>query len=114
LRCDTDDFISKLSWTTYLGGCFLAKSDAKEFYMSGEHTAIVAGVLPHIEAEHMPCAEHMLWLLLFHQFVTWCGGAYRVLTGSGMGLIHSGALTDLAFWSLVESKFNLSELGVLN
>ncbi len=31
-----------------------------------------------------------------------------------MGLIHSGALTDLAFSSLVESKFNLSKLGALS
>ncbi len=60
-------------------------------------------------------AEVLLLIVLGHQFVSRGDALYRVEVGTGMGQIHSGIVSDLAFWQLVERHLPLNnfESGVL-
>ncbi len=80
--------------------------------MSGEHDMLVRAVLKHVPVERRKVLEDCLWLLLRHQYVGHREHVCQVMMGSGMGKAHSGALADVALWSLVESEFNLAGLGV--
>ena len=73
---------------------------------------LVAAVLPYFDKQVKSLAELILWILLNNQFVEWEGRTYKVDRGSGMGLIHSGCLSDLAFNRVVESRINFAEVGI--
>jgi hypothetical protein len=93
--------------------CVLCKFDVKDFYMSGNHSTLVElslGVLP---PERRKAAGTMLWLVLGSQFVCRSGRLFRVLSGTGMGQVHSGALSDIGFWQLVETKVDRNRFGIL-
>ncbi len=92
--------------------CVFSKWDIKEFYMSGEHKELVNLVLPEFEDGTRVIVEATLYMLLCNQFVQHEDSLYQVCQGTGMGMIHSGSLSDLAFWKKVEVGLPLAEFGV--
>jgi hypothetical protein len=110
---DTRDLLAKLAEIRLPPNCFFTKWDIKDFYLSGAHGVLVQAVLPRLDINLREFSELALWLLLNNQFVQWGTHYYRIDRGSGMGLTFSGTLADLAFDSLVESKINQEQLGIL-
>ncbi len=91
----------------------MSKFDVKECFMSEEHEKLVRAFVPLVEQEVRDIAEAMLWLVLGTHFVVHGADTFRVQSGTGMGQVHSGALSDVAFWAIAERKLQHSDLGIL-
>ena len=84
---DTKEFVDDLRHLHWQDGMRMVKIDIKEFYMSGKPC-----FLSHACSE-LFCDETED----FQQLV-----AKRVTRGSGMGLLHSGEVSDAGFWIAAE------------
>jgi hypothetical protein len=85
---------------------YFLKIDIKEYFMEGVHSDLIKHTIKYIEpiswrGAYRALLEH----ILFHQYVVHRSHLYRVSKGSGMGLIHSSDLLDLAFFGMVEDGF---------
>ena len=109
----TKDFTKAISKIKPEAAHKFAKFDIKHFYMSGE---------PHVLASLCSKAfNDLAWrdavydavfLLLDAQTLNTPYGVHKVIRGSGMGLCHSGAVAELAFYVGGEQKL-ISQLGAL-
>ena len=83
-----------------------AKLDMKDFYHSGTPKQLEDDVLQLLPETHAakPALRKALRLLLQHQYIKarTQTPAYRVVSGSGMGLSHSGDIADGAYYQHVE------------
>ncbi len=102
LCVDSAEVVKRLGEWQFVGDVVFCKLDIKDFYMSGEHDVLIGAVVPMVLPERRELLEAMLWCLLRNQFVKHGDITFQVMEGSGMGQIHSGTLSDLALWSLVE------------
>jgi len=86
--------------------CYLVRIDMAHFYMSGEFGEIVEDVLRLVPKGPLrQLMGDVLWHLLDAQFVRsplLRGRTFKVVEGSGMGLVHSGAVSDLALCARAE------------
>ena len=105
---DTKDFVDVLRCLHWQENMCMVKIDIKEFYMSGE-----PGFLSRACSElfcdetgdfQQLVAKAVDWLCR-HQFVQsefLIDLTYKVIRGSGMGLLHSGEVSDAGFWVAAE------------
>ena len=108
------DALSRIRSFRFEPGDKLIKLDMKDFYYSGSAEQLISDVLrmwdPRDKRNRL--RRQAMELLLHNQLVRgkcWPPegeGCFRVLTGSGMGLIHSGDIADCAFLMLVENWLN--------
>ncbi len=108
---DTADMLAKISAVRFATKTpVLVKMDVDNFYMAAEHEQLVCAVSSCFAGVQKDILVKILWTVLGFQFVQdRAGGVHRVMRGSGMGEVHSGALSDLAFWVIVEQHLNLGE-----
>ena len=105
---DTKEFVDDLRHLHWQDGIRMIKMDIKEFYMSGNPC-----FLSHACSE-LFCNEIVDFQQLVAKAVDWlCRKqyvqseflpdlTYRVTRGSGMGLLHSGEVSDAGFWIAAE------------
>ena len=105
---DTKEFVDDLRHLHWQDGTRMVKIDIKEFYMSGK-----SGFLSHACSE-LFCDETEdfqqlvakavdgLCRIQFVQSEFWPDLTYTVTRGSGMGLLHSGEVSDAGFWIAAE------------
>ena len=105
----------------------LCKCDIKDFYMEGAHNVIVTAcvnvvsealeeghVFPGIQVDKefiVPDFEFCLRYILDNQYIdaNISGVTHQMVVGSGMGMKHSGGVSSVTFYDLVEK--NLFECG---
>jgi hypothetical protein len=107
-------------------GSKIVKIDMTDFYMSGSIDQLLADVMSIFPVNDRcnPLRADTLRMLLYYQYIRGPAhdpndsGAYRVLNGSGMGLVASGDISDAAFYARLErwstskpivTKFMISE-----
>ena len=110
---NTSSLLKEVRSHTFPRDCTLCKLDVKYFYMSGSHAKLIEVVVGLLRPELRSVATDLLWLVLGSQIVCKFERCWRVLSGTGMGQVHSGSLSDLAFWQIVESKLDFVRLGIL-
>ena len=100
------------------------KLDIKDYYLSGTMDELTASVSRALHGRaHLSLIRDVTQFLVFNQYVrgrrhvsTQDEGAYRVVRGSGMGLVHSGDLADLSFLELVDlwllAPHTIDNLGI--
>ena len=105
----TDELLQRLLSRKFPNDCQFAKLDIKDFYLMGDHRSIVSTVKPLFNQAYREELGDLLECILFHQYV---GSAHlednevwQVKTGSGIGQSHSGELSDVYFYELVERHF---------
>jgi len=103
---NAEDAKARVLQVKLVGHEIMLKVDAKDFFLSGTDTQLCDTILEAFPVTHRKrtAIRDITLFLLRHQFVVPRapelapqGGAWRVLRGSGMGLLHSGFLADLAF-----------------
>ena len=80
-------------------GSFLVKIDIKDFFLSGSPDELVRDVLHHLpDSVYQRLLKDILHFLLHTQFVRVVGAdlLFQCVSGSGMGLVHSGAVAETA------------------
>lgn len=88
----------------------LIKIDIADFFMSGNHRELASLATREVSPVLQQHVQDLLFFILDHQFVAQKGDperVFKVMKGSGMGLICSGEVSDLAFLELVEKSFVL-------
>ena len=107
---DANDLVSKLRSFKVPHGARWLKLDVKDFYMTGAHPLLVEEsskiVEPSMRADYKCLAES----ILENQYVVsdMCPQSfYKVVTGTGMGMIPSGCVSDSVLYSLLEKGFIL-------
>jgi hypothetical protein len=81
------------------------KFDVKEFFLSGDHSELARRSASLVDKPVSVWLESCLEWLLGFQFVDFdaAGGTHlQVTLGSGMGMRHSGSVSDASFLELVE------------
>ena len=92
--------------------------DLKDFYLSGKSDDIVAVVVRNLDMDRKmrDTFREVLWHILEWQFVTTptSPNLWQCVLGSGIGLEHSAAVTNLCFYYLCEVPLlpRLQEIGV--
>ncbi|CAK0879642.1 unnamed protein product [Prorocentrum cordatum] len=87
-------------------GTRLAKIDIKDYFMSGSMDELIQDATSHMTGAQKALVQRALQLLLAHQYVSsphWPNHRHQVVVGSGMGLIHSGEVADVALANRLES-----------
>ena len=90
----------------HIGDSKLVALDIKDFFMSGDTNELVEDTILHLTGPLKGLMREALFLLLFHQYVrskTEPGRLYRVIRGTGMGLVHSGEVSDSALYNIMET-----------
>lgn len=115
LLSDTHQFCKHTSKIRVSDSDRLLKIDVKDVFLSGDHGDIMRVIcrseLGPLEGRQQ--LFNLIEFLLCNQFVaseSSLGGSHtfhKVLTGTGMGRIHSGDLTDMVFYLLAEADFAL-------
>jgi hypothetical protein len=106
---DSQHLLTQLKGITVPSRAKLFKFDVKEFFMSGEHRSLVSEVSSLIVSDRRAFREVLEGILSCQYLMVpgVPGRWWQVQVGSGMGLMISGEISDLAFYSMVESKFVL-------
>ena len=76
------------------------KYDIKEFFLSGDHETLASLTAKGFTGELRNWVEDCVFFLLRSQFVEWKwdpDSALVVTKGSGMGMKHSGSISDYCF-----------------
>ena len=81
--------------------------DVRDFFLSGSLGTIMSTIRASAwNSRRSQLVEEVLWLLVYEQFVSYngdgCISHHRVVRGSGMGLRHSGELSDYLLYLLAE------------
>ena len=96
----------RLDATTPSPGERLVRLDLKDFFMSGSVSQITSLVMRGAtDNAHSRLVDSALWICLDNQYVSTPlipGATYKVVRGSGMGLVHSSAVQDYAFFIACE------------
>jgi hypothetical protein len=112
LVMSTNDFVERVQSIHMDEMSFMARIDAKHFYMSGTiHQLIESSVQIIPDPKTKEFAIRVAFFLLHNQFIqsSHCPHRiWRVVRGSGQGLGHSGAIADAAFFICVERRWTLS------
>jgi hypothetical protein len=113
----TEDVQKKLSTAKVSPRSLFMKFDVKEFFLSGEHEAISTAVASHFEGREKSWIRDATSFVLSTQFVEYSVENelhHQVLEGSGMGMRHSGSISDAAFFAQCEKRLVLENdsLGV--
>ena len=101
----TTEFAEKIARVEAGPDDFYIKADVKDFFLSGVPDNIVNISTEHMVGERKALARRVLKHLLDHQFVTTPFAKDRLwqcVRGTGMGLPHSSATSDAAFYNKVE------------
>ena len=92
-------------------GSKIALCDLKDFFMSGDCMSLLADCTSALSGALKVLASEVLCLLLDSQYVTIQSNPeciFKVIEGSGMGLLFSGAVSNLAFYQRVEKHLTTS------
>lgn len=91
----------------------LSRIDLKDFFMSGVALDFTKSV-DLFEPKVQKVAAESIRFLCDHQFVVdpLVPGMFKVVCGSGMGLIHSSQLCDITFFRHAEFRFVTNKLAV--
>ena len=98
------------AWSTEEGD-LLMRIDIDNFYLEGDHPRMVKGLEGFWESpEDQKLAERVMHYVLDAQHVydPVTDTTYRVTTGSGMGAIHSGEVSDMVLYNKAEKGYVLS------
>ena len=109
---DASGFISDIRAIEVGSIDFFVKVDFKDFYMSGEPKQIADDVASREPDMHSRLLlRDAILILLESQFLEAepvADKLYQVIRGSGMGLVHSGFITDLSLANLAEVNWAAS------
>ena len=104
---DSLDLRSRLEALRGLDRCHFLKVDIKDFYLKGTPEEILPCIMQLWDpADQLrDCIRQCIVFFFETQFVRdpSDGSLYKVQLGTGMGLPHSGELTDGTFWALMET-----------
>jgi hypothetical protein len=83
----------------------LLKYDVKEFYLSGEHMLLAERAATFLSGDKAAWLKDCILAVLTDQYVEFVPDSHlQVMEGSGMGMRHSGAVSDAVFADLVERR----------
>ena len=82
-----------------------SKLDVKDFFLAGEQKELVETISAAFHGELQVLVRDAVNFLLYRQYVQVGDTLHHAESGSGMGLIHSGHLSDVCFYLLAEKRF---------
>jgi hypothetical protein len=98
LCSNSEEAQSIFAATAVCASTVLLKFDIKEFYLSGSHNDLAAAVCSLFSGEEALFVRHLVAFLLQYQFVEFDLDTHmQVVQGSGMGMRHSGSISNAAF-----------------
>ena len=104
---DSFDLIHRLEGADYGDGCKCIHLDVKDFFMSGDINALASDIMILFpQCARTDLVRECVSYLLSNQFVRLPdapGRCWKVVSGTGMGLLQSGDFADLAFRSKAET-----------
>lgn len=106
----TEDVQKKLSTAKINPRSIFMKFDVKEFFLSGQHDDISEAVASHFEGRERSCIRDATAFVLSTQFVESSAADelhHQTMEGSGMGMRHSGSISDAVFFAQSEKRFVL-------
>ena len=106
---DSNDLMTRLKHLKVPAGCRAIKLDVKDFYLSGSHELIINKCSSLLPAESRGNFRLMASVVLHNQLVRseHAHGLWRVVEGTGMGMIPSGSLSDATLYACMEKDFIL-------
>eukprot|EP00959_Pyramimonas_sp_CCMP1952_P058791 1227705-Pyramimonas_sp.AAC.1 len=105
---DSSVFVSRLSREIFSQAVTIMKIDIKEYYMSGTHSVLREQSSKFFHGGQQRRFTRVLNFILGHQCVELPGipeHLWKVLHGSGMGMICSGEVSDSTFFQLAEEPW---------
>ena len=101
-------FVERISCVKPIGRVLFVKLDLKDYFLSGTPDELIHDIVGPLAGCEKKLVEDCLHLLLSHQYISaegFDGRLWRSVKGSGMGLLHSGDLMDVAFYLRCEKWF---------
>ena len=93
--------------------CFFVKMDVKDFYVVGQ-AHVIAASIARLFDDTVESSQvfDIAFFLMDNQYVQHGGKLYKVVEGTGIGLLHSGDIADACYYEMVERHVAFSEFGV--
>ena len=89
-------------------GCRFLKLDVKEFYLSGSHEYLVSQSASILDSSIRDDYKLLASVVLGNQYVrspALPSKHFNVISGTGMGMIPSGSISDAVLYSALEAGF---------
>lgn len=106
---DSGQLVRQLDGLRVPDHAFMVEVDVSDFFMSGACDELVLSATSHFEpGPRRVLIRDSIRCLLESQMIEsdlLPGRVFKVVQGSGMGLRHSGEITDASFYNLVEKGF---------
>jgi len=107
---DSTDLLRSLACVVVPDEARLVKFDIKDFFMSGEHDELLDTCCNEVSQDEEDDFRSVLKSILGSQYVSVRGcndTVWKVVRGSGMGVVCSGEVSDVCFYALAEKHFCL-------
>ena len=109
---DTDHLLQKVRCLRFPSDHRLLKIDIKDYCMSGNYNELPKSCASTVAIQHQSAFRELLNTVLRNQFVETMNSSgvkevFRVLVGSGIGLLCSGEVSDVCFYVSAEKNFVL-------
>ena len=114
LDCDADDLQRKPKNFRLPCSCRCIKLDVKDYYLTGKHGHLIERSASILDPEIRDDFSLLAKAILSNQYVVshvFPGVTHRVICGTGMGMIPSGAISDAALYA--KEHHGLLEFGVV-
>ena len=105
---DSHDLLRKVTSKRLSPNIRFYKGDVEDFYMSGVHGDLKNLCMQAVDEDHRTDFEELVEVILSTQFIALNASPSRVwktITGTGMGLLCSGEMSDTALCKLCEEGF---------
>ena len=102
---NSKQFVESLKGLRVHRSNYWIKFDIQDYYMSGNKDDLITDALATFEGDEKQLMKEALYLLLEEQWIMsnmFPDRIWKVCKGSGMGLLHSGDLADLAYYNRAE------------
>ena len=105
---DVFDLVTFLKSTKFDHDVWFLKTDVKDFFMSGGHeelTSLTAGAVESGVRKHYIALTKLILGAQYLECASFPQELWKIVRGSGMGLICSGSISDVAFDRLAEQDW---------
>ncbi len=106
---DSRELVNIINERSFPDNAKFLKADVKDFFMSGEHKDLIECCSNEIEDSSLKNAfRDIASFIVSNQFISLkdCEKIHKVKIGTGMGLVCSGEMSDLCFYSLSEKHWS--------
>ena len=110
LLIDADDLQRKLKSFQLPVSCRCVKLDVKDFHLTGKHTHLVERSASILEPSAREDYSTLTKAILSNQYVrsdVFPSATYKVVSGTGMGMIPSGSISDACLYANLERDYVL-------